>query len=319
MTRRVAVLTLPFGEFDPGPARALEAAGAELSWNPWGRKPTHAELVAHLAEARPEVVIASTERYDAAALDAAPELRLIARTGVGLDGIDLLAARARGVAVTWTPEGPSDSAAELATGLLLALSRHVLPADRDVRAGRWARRVGWLLRERTVGIVGLGRIGSRVARILAGFGARPLATDVDPAVVPVAAALGVPLVPLGELLSRADAVTLHVPLTEDTYDLLDARTLSLLPRGAFLVNTSRGEVVNEAALIAALDEGRLAGAALDVYTDEPYRGPLAGRDDVVLTCHMGSCTREGRRAMEWGATNATLAWLRGEPLPDRVV
>lgn len=315
----MAVATHPFGEVDDAPLRLLREAGAELVFNPHRRKLRPDELVALLAGSRAEAVIASTERYDASVLDQAPDLRLIARTGIGLDSVDLEAARARGVIVSWTPEAPSDSAAELTVGLLLGLARHIAAADRLVRRGGWERKIGVLLKERTVGIVGLGRIGSRVARLLRPFGCRLLATDIDPAVAPRAADLGVELVALPDLLARVDVLTLHVPLTPATRGLIDAAALARLRPGALLVNTSRGEVLDEAALLAALEAGHLAGAALDVFCEEPYQGPLAARDDVLLTCHMGSCSDEGRRAMELGAARAVVAWMRGEPVPERVV
>lgn len=319
---RVAVATHPFGEVDDAPLRLLEEAGAHVLRNPLRRKLRHDELTA-LLHGDPDqaagAVIAGTERYDAAVLDAAPRLRLIARTGVGIDNVDLEAARARGVAVSWTPEAPSDSAAELTVGLLLSLARHVVSADRLIRQGGWERKVGLLLRERRVGIVGLGRIGGRVARLLRPFGCTLLAADVDPAVAPRAADLGVALVPLEELLATCDAVTVHVPLTPDTRGLLDGARLRAMRPGALLVNTSRGEVIDEPALLSALETRHLGGAALDVFCEEPYAGPLAGRDDVILTAHMGSCSDAGRRAMELGAARAVVAWLKGERVPERLV
>lgn len=211
------------------------------------------------------------------------------------------------------------TAAELTVGLLLGLARHIGAADRLLRRGGWERKVGILLRGRTVGVVGLGRIGGRVARLLRPFGCRLLAADIDPAVAPRAAELGVTLVPLDDLLAASDAVTLHVPLTPATRGLLGRAALARLRPGALVVNTSRGEVIDEAALLEALEAGRLGGAALDVFCEEPYQGPLAARDDVLLTCHMGSCSDEGRRAMELGAARAVVAWLRGEPVPERLV
>lgn len=323
MTRpRVAVATHPFGEVDDAPLRLLAEAGADVLRNPARRKLRADELAALLGGAPGQAVgavIAGTERYDAAVLDAAPRLRLIARTGVGIDNIDLEAARARGVAVSWTPEAPSDSAAELAVGLLLSLARHVVSADRLIRQGGWERKVGLLLRGRTIGILGLGRIGGRVARLLRPFGCRLLAADIDPDVAPRAADLGVDLVPLDELLAACDALTVHVPLTPLTRGLLDGARLRAMRPGALLVNTSRGEVLDEAALLSALEARHLGGAALDVFCEEPYTGPLARRDDVILTAHMGSCSDEGRKAMELGAAHAVVAWLRGERVPERLV
>lgn len=312
----VAVGTWPFAQRDPAPRELLRPL-AELRENPHGRKLTAPELRAHLAGA--VAVVAGTEPYDAALLDALPELRLIARTGVGLDSIDLDACRARGVQVAWTPEAPADSVAELTIGLIVSLARQVPQADRLLRAGGWERRTGWLIGARSVGIVGLGRIGTRVARLLRPFGCRLLGCDIDPAARARARDLGVEPLPLDELLAGSDVVTLHVPLTPDTRGFLDARRLGRMRPGALLVNTARGEVLDEQALLAGLESGRPAGAALDVFHEEPYRGPLAAREDVLLTCHMGSCSDVGRRAMELGAAQAVAAFLRGEPLPERVV
>jgi len=320
VARPVLVSTWPFGAVDPTPRRILAEAGAEVVLNPFERKLAPEELRRLLTETRAEAVVASTEAYDAATLDAAPALRLIARTGVGLDGVDLEAARARGVAVSWTPDGPSDSVAELTVGLIVTLARRVLEADRALRAGGWRRLTGWLIGERTVGLVGLGRIGSRVARLLRPFGCRVVGVDVDPAAAAAARDLGVEVLPdLPALLAASDVVSLHVPLTPATRALLDAAALAAMRPGALLVNTARGEVVDEPALLSALDSGRLGGAALDVYAEEPYRGPLAARPDVLLTAHMGSCSDAGRRAMELGAARAVAAYLAGEPIPGGLV
>ncbi len=317
----VLVATFPFGEASEEPvtllAAAAAASGATIVRHPHRRVLRPAELLPLLRDA--DAVVAGTERYDAAALAAAPRLRLLARTGVGVDAVDLDAARARGVAVTSTPDAPSASAAELAVGLLVGVARQVGQADRAMRAGRWERRTGLLLEGRTIGIVGLGRIGTRVARMLRAFGCRIVATDIDPAAAARADAVGATLVSLDQLLSQADAVTLHVPLTPLTRGLVSAAALARLRRGAFVVNTSRGEVVDEAALLAALQAGHLGGAALDVYADEPYTGPLAAREDVLLTAHMGSCTDAGRRAMELGAARSVAAWLTGKPVEGRIV
>jgi D-3-phosphoglycerate dehydrogenase len=316
VTRTVLVASYPFGATDPEPVRMLESRGARLVWNPHPRKLRPAELRELIADA--EAVIASTEPYDQATLDAAPKLELISRTGVGMDSVDLEACRRRGVMVAWTPEGPSDSVAELTVGLAVTLARQVGPADRALRAGGWDRRTGWLLRERVVGIVGFGRIGVRVARLLRAFGCRMLAVDIDPAVAAQAEALGVELVGLEALLAQSDLVTLHVPLTPETDGLFGAEALARMKPGALLLNTARGPVVDEQALLQALESGRLGGAALDVFAEEPYVGPLAHRDDVILTCHMGSCSDEGRQAMELGAARAVAAWLDGEEPPQRV-
>jgi D-3-phosphoglycerate dehydrogenase len=315
--RIVAVATHPFGEADDAPRRLLLASGARVHANPHGRRLKPDELRTFLDGAC--AVVAGTERYDGPLLDAVPDLRLIARVGIGLDTVDLEAARARGVAVSWTPDAPSDSVAELAVGLMISLARHVGRADRAIRAGRWERLTGPLLKARTVGLLGFGRIGRRIARILAPIGCRVLATDIDPLVAAEASRLGVTLVPFAELLGASDLVSAHVPLTPETRRIFDAAAFARLRRGALFVNTSRGELVDEPALLAALESGHLGGASLDVFCEEPYKGPLAAREDVILTAHMGSCSDEGRKAMELGAARAVAAFLTDQPIPDRVV
>jgi D-3-phosphoglycerate dehydrogenase len=249
-------------------------------------------------------------------LEQAPRLRLVARVGVGLDSVDLDAARDHGVAVTWTPEAPARSVVELTLGLLVDLARGVTRADRAMRRGEWDRRIGFLLEGKTLGILGCGRIGRKVAALARAFGMHVLAHDVarDDA---WAASLGVRYVPLDDLLASADALTVHLPLTPGTRRILSRRELALLKTGALLVNTSRGEVLDEDALDAELP--RLGGAALDVFCEEPYTGPLRRHENVVLTAHMGSCSREGRLGMELGAARSVADFLAGRPLAERVV
>ncbi|MEZ0229742.1 MAG: NAD(P)-dependent oxidoreductase, partial [Planctomycetota bacterium] len=208
------------------------------------------------------------------------------------------------------------SVAELTMGLLVDLARDVTRADRAIRAGGWDRRVGFLLEGKTLGILGCGRIGKKVARLARAFDMKVLAHDIlpDPE---WARGLSVSYVGLDELLASSDAVTVHLPLTEKTRRIISARELGLMKKGALLLNTCRGAVLDEAALDAALP--RLGGAALDVFCEEPYAGPLRRHENVVLTAHMGSCSREGRRGMELGAALAVEAYLAGRPVPDRVV
>lgn len=315
---KVLVLTWPFGQLDPAPLRLLEASGAEVVLNPHRpRWPTVEEYVA-LADGV-KAIIAGTEPYPAELLARFETVELIARTGIGVDSIDLVAAKAHGIAVSYTPDGPSDSVAELTIGLAIALARQVALADREIRSGRWTRRTGWLLRERTVGLVGLGRIGSRVARLLKPFGCSVLAYDIDSSLAERAEELGIEWVDRDRLLAEADLVSIHIPLTPATRGSFDADTFAAMRPGALLLNTARGPIVDEQALLEALESDHLGGAALDVFEAEPYDGPLKDRDDVLLSAHMGSCTDAGRRAMELGAAEAVAAYLRGEEIPRRLV
>lgn len=250
------------------------------------------------------IVATPRDRVDAEFLDAAgPQLRVIALFAVGYDNVDLAAATERGVVVTNTPEVLTRATAELAIALLLALLRRVAEGDRFVRSGEpWSFAPTFMLGEglegKALGIVGLGRIGREVARIAEAFGMRVLSSSRSG---------GLPLV---ELLERSDAVTIHCPLTPETRHLIDDEALRRMRSTAVLVNTARGPIVDEDALVRALERGELAGAALDVYEREPAVHPgLVGRDDVVLTPHLGSATTQAREGMGMLCVDALRAVL----------
>lgn len=264
---------------------------------------------------RVDAVLLRSARMDRAQIEAAPRLRIIARHGAGYDTVDLAAARERGVAVTVTADANAVSVAEHAFALILAVVRRVAAADAGVREGRWddARRaaVGRELAGKALGVVGFGRIGRRVARMAAAFDMTVLAAD--PAADERAAhELGVGLVALPELLAASDVISLHVPLLPATRRLIDARALAAVRRGAVLVNTSRGGLVDEAALVDALDRRLLSGAGLDVFDEEPLAAgnPLL-RADVTLTPHCGGQTVEAMRRVGLQAADSVVACARG--------
>ena len=289
----------------------VDAAGADDPLTP-------AELRARAAGAA-ALWVQLNDTVDAALLDAAgPGLRVVATYSVGTNHIDLAACRERGVVVVHTPDVLTDATADLAMALLLAAARRLPEGQRLVESGGWT---GWAptqllgveLRGRTLGVVGLGRIGAAVARRARAFGMR-IAYHQRRARPDVAAPLEADYeADLEALLARSDVLTLHAPLTPDTRHLLDARRLRLLPRGALLVNTARGPLVDEAALVDALRDGHLAGAGLDVYEEEPRVHPgLLALPHVVLAPHLGSATVDTRRAMARLCTDAIVAVLRGE-------
>jgi len=264
-------------------------------------------------------------RVTAAVLEAADRLRVVANCGVGYDNVDVAAARARGVVVTNTPGVLTEATADLTWAALLAVVRRVVEGDALVRSGRFqgfgpTLLLGVDLAGKTLGVVGLGQIGRAVARRAAGFGLRVVFADpAAPGEVDVGAGVLARGLPLEQLLAEADLVSLHVPLTPETRHLLDARRLALLRRGAYLINTSRGPVIDEAALALRLAGGHLAGAALDVYEHEPRLAEgLTGLPNVVLLPHIGSATVETRRRMaQMAAANAD-AVLQGRAPPNRV-
>ena len=309
---RALITAVPFGEVDPASLRLLDAAGIEYVINPIGRRPTEQELVSLVPGF--DVLIAGTGPITQRVMEAAPHLRLISRVGVGLDNVDLLAARERGITVAYIPEGPADAVAELTIGLALSLLRGVHLANAAIRQGIWNRIQGRRLAQVTVGVVGVGRIGRRVIRLLSAFGARILANDL----APVTLDEPVQWVDKPTLYRAADVVTVHVPLTRLTRNLIGAEELAMMPPGAFLINTCRGGVVREVALAAALRDGRLAGAAVDTFTHEPYHGELVHLDTCLITAHMGSMSADCRLRMEYGAARNAVAFLRGEPLDELV-
>ena len=309
---RALITAVPFGEVDREALDLLDRAGVDTVRNPYGRRLTEPELVALIADV--DVVIAGTEPITRPVIRAGRRLRLISRVGVGLDSVDLSAARGHGVAVAYTPEAPADAVAELTIGLALSLLRGVHRANAAIRGGDWTRLQGRRLGAVTAGVVGVGRIGRRVIRLLSAFGGRILANDL----IPVRLAQPVEWVDKPALFREADVVTLHVPLTPSTRRLVGPGQLAMMRPGALLVNTCRGGVVDEAALADALRAGRLAGAALDTFVDEPYHGELVDVESCLITAHMGSMAADCRLRMERGAARNVVAFLRGEPLDEPV-
>ncbi|HLQ03545.1 MAG TPA: hydroxyacid dehydrogenase [Nitrososphaerales archaeon] len=242
------------------------------------------------------LVVRSRTRVDRDVMERASRLRLIARPGTGLDNIDVKAAESKEIAVVNSPESLVEAVAEHVILLMLALSRRLVLADSSVKAGEWAKEAlaGSELKGRYLGIVGLGRIGRRVGEIAREFGMSITGYDVVPIPEEILRSLECKLAPLDRLLSAADYVTIHVPLTPETSHLIDSRRLSMMKKTAFLVNTSRGGVVEETSLVEALKEGKIAGAALDVFETEPPRGEILSAPNVVLTPHIAGQTLEAQ-------------------------
>ena len=270
------------------------------------------------------VVCQLTDAIDAEVIAAAPRLKVIANVAVGYDNVDVAAATARRIPVTNTPGVLTEATADLTFALLLATARRLPEAERYLRDGKWQRwdvdlLCGTDVFGRTLGIVGLGRIGRAVARRARGFGMRVLYSGPRPAPDDVAAELQATHLPLDTLLAQSDFVSLHVPLRDDTRHLISVERLCRMKRHAILLNTSRGPIVDEAALVAALEEGLLGGAGLDVFEREPQVHPgLLALPNVVLLPHVGSATVTVRTLMCTLAAKNCMAVLRGER-PDHPV
>ncbi|MGH3321084.1 MAG: phosphoglycerate dehydrogenase [Streptosporangiaceae bacterium] len=278
-----------------------------------------ARLLAALPDAE-ALIVRSATRVDSEVFETGRHLRVVARAGVGLDNVDVGAATKAGVMVVNAPQSNIVSAAEHTVGLLLACLRNIPRADAALRGGEWKRsaHTGVELAGKVVGIVGLGRVGALVAERLSGFGVRLIAYD---PYIPAsrAAHMGVRLVGLEELLRHSDVVTVHMPKSAETVGFIGERELRLAKPTAYLVNASRGGIVDEHALAVALKEGRLAGAALDVFADEPCTdSPLFEFDNVVETPHLGASTREAQEKAGLAAARSVRLALAGEFVPDAV-
>ncbi|MCP4202456.1 MAG: phosphoglycerate dehydrogenase [bacterium] len=292
---RIFISTSSFGRVSPEPLDALDRAGYSYRLNPHSRKLEAEETREALAGV--DGLIAGTELLDRGILTAADSLKAISRVGTGLESVDLVAAEELGIRVSTTPDPPARAVAELALGGLLAVLRHLVPADRDLRRGSWQKPMGQLLSGKTVGIIGTGRAGRALVDLLSPFHCRHLAVDLQPDPA-WAQQNGVEYTRIDSLLTASDVVSLHVPLSPETRNLLDRRRIELMKHGAVLVNCARGGLVDEAALAENLRDGRLAGAYLDVFEDEPYHGGLIELRNTLLTPHIGSYAAECRLQME---------------------
>jgi len=289
----------------------IEGAGFRLVAGPAAPAPA-AEIETLVAEHQPVGILTNWAQVSAQAVRSSPGLRIVARLGVGLDNIAVDECTRRGIWVTNVPDYCFEEVADHSVGMLLAFTRGVLHFDREVRAGRWEPATARLrrLKTMTVGIVGYGRIGRSTAQKLNGFGARVLAYTRSPG----ASEKNVEFVALDELLRQSDAVIVHIPLNAETKHLLSRERLALMKRGAFLINVSRGAVIDTDALIAALQSGHLGGAALDVLENEPNVPPaLLALANVILTPHIAFTSDASLRELRQWASEEVVRVLRGQP------
>lgn len=269
------------------------------------------QLLAAIGEAD-ALIIRSASKVTAEVLARAERLKIIARAGVGVDNVDVNAATARGIIVVNTPDGNTIATAEHAFGLMLALARHIPQSHASMREGKWDRKsyMGVELRGKTLGIVGFGRIGRAVAKRALAFEMTVVASD--PYIsAEYAASVGVELVPLADLLRRSDFITLHTLLTDDTRDLLNRETLATCKKGVRIIDAARGALVNEADLAEAIKSGHVAGAALDVYAQEPPQpdNPLIGLPGVIHTPHLAASTEDAQIVVAVEAAQLIVAAL----------
>lgn len=309
---KALVTTVPFGNKNPLPLELMKNAGIDYLINPLGKKLTENELAEMVTDF--DVIIAGTEPITAKIMDRASNLKLISRVGIGLDNVDLLAARDRGIHVSYTPDAPAPAVAELTAGLMLSLLRSIHVSNAEMHNGRWHRFFGRRLSEVTIGIIGVGRIGSRVLGCTKGFGSpRILANDLMPK-RELDAGFKLEWVSKERIYEEADIISLHVPLTHLTKNMIRKEHLLSMKPDAHIINTSRGGIINEQDLYEVMQANHLGGAAIDVFDCEPYAGPMRDVPRCLLTAHMGSMSVDCRTRMEIEATEEVVRFLAGETL-----
>ena len=301
---KFVISTSSFGIDNNPPIQHLLQKGMQIISNPHKRKLTEDEIIELLNE---ETIglIAGIEPLTERVFQSAKNLKVISRCGAGMDTVDRVAAQKHGIAVFNTPEAPAQAVAELTLGLMLAALRQIGATDQSIRNGEWPRTQGRLLAAQTVGIIGLGHIGRRVARLCRAFEAKVIAHDPHVNQAPD----GVSLTSFESLLASADIISLHLPYSRESHHLLDARAFAAMKPGATIINAARGGLIDEAALGEALKTGKLSAAALDVFEQEPYQGPLLEFGNIILTSHIGSLARESRQRMEIEAAENLLQGL----------
>jgi D-3-phosphoglycerate dehydrogenase len=314
---RLLVTPTSYGKNDLRLKVELEYLVGEVIYNPTGKPLSSSEVQALLPGV--DGYIAGLDTIDRHALTGADRLKVIARYGVGVDAVDLSVCREKGIIVTNTPGANSASVAELTMAMILSLARQIPEAVSATRLGAFPRLAGISLVGKTIGLIGLGAIGREVARRLAGFDCRIMAYDPMPDEV-FAHQFGIHITTLAKLLADSDFVSLHLPLLPETRLLVNSQFLSKMKPGSFLINTARGELVDETALLGALQSGHLSGAALDVFAKEPPEpdNPLLKLKQVIAMPHLGAQTDGATNTMGWMAFHDCLAVLRGKVPKCRV-
>ncbi len=303
--RKVAVTTSSFGEFDNRPIEILKENRFTVVFNEKGKTLKQGEVLGLLQGCLG--VVAGTEAYDKDVLEKLQDLRVISRCGAGTDNVDMDVCQSQGIKVFNTPDGPTRAVAELVVGLMLNLFRNISAMDREVRRGVWHKRMGRLFQYKEIGIIGFGRIGREVAKISHVLGAKvfyfdPLATKEHGLSFAVQN-------DLEDLLKHCDAILLHLPFSSENQRFVGEKEFTLMKENAILINCSRGGIVDEDALYSALKTGRIAGAAMDVFGEEPYHGHLRDLENVILTPHIGSYAQEARAKMELEAVENLMRGL----------
>ena len=313
---KVLITTVPFGDKDEAPIKMLEDLNVEYLINPLNKKLTEDQLADMVTDF--DIIIAGTEPITKKVMSRAKNLKLISRVGIGLDSVDLHSARERNIKVSYTPDAPAPAVAELTVGLMLSLLRMVHVSNTQMHQGDWCRYIGRRLEEITVGLIGVGRIGTGVLQRLKGFSPNKVLTnDINPD-IELELDQATEWASKEKILKESDVISLHIPLTHVTNNLIREEQLYSMKKDAIIINTSRGGIINENDLYNVMLNGHLSGAAIDVFEQEPYEGLLKEIPRCLLTAHMGSMSIDCRTKMEIEATKEAVRFIEGKPLIGEV-
>jgi len=313
---RILITTAPFGEQIRLPIDLLDQSGIEYLINPYGEKLNENQLIELVSDI--DVIIAGTEQLNDRVLSYAKSLKFISRVGTGVDSVDLLSARKRGIKVSHTPDAPGPAVAELTIGLMISLLRHIHISNDQIKNGVWSRFIGRRISELSIGIIGVGRIGKGVISRLSAFtNNRILVNDINPN-LELNNYHNLEWVDKDKIYCESDIISLHIPLTKHTNNMIRSDELMKMKSDAIIINTSRGGIINESDLQEVLLSGHLSGAAVDAFNKEPYSGPLKNIENCLLTAHMGSMSIDCRAQMEREATEEAIRFLDGKKLLNEV-
>ena len=295
------------GQISSAPLDLLTSNGYEIIINPYGRKLTSNEVVSLASDCIG--IVAGLEPLDKTVLNKLPKLKCISRVGVGMDNIDFDYAQKKGIKIVNTPNGPTRAVAELTLGLTMSLLRKIPSANNDIKNENWKKYTGNLLFNKKIGVLGLGRIGKNVSELFLGLGNEVYGYDINPD-LEWAKKKKFYLKGFNEILSTCDIITVHIPGSNNSKPFISKKELNLMKKDSILINVSRGGVVDETDLFNFLKENKILGAAVDVFNEEPYYGPLCDLDNIILTPHMGSYAKEGKLQMEIDAVNNLISSLK---------
>ena len=315
---KVLITTVPFGDINRYPLDLLEKEKISYIVNPLGKKLTESELINLVGEC--EVIVAGTEAITDKVMSEAKNLRMISRVGIGLDSVDLIAAEKRKIAVSYTPDAPAPAVADLTMGLMYSLLRKVHEANIQLHQGNWHRYFGKRLTDCSIGLIGMGRVGSRVLKNLQVLGCKRILYYDKKVRLRQEDNEQVVFAEKEQIYEMSDIISLHIPLDLETKNMITAKEMKLMKKDVLLINTARGGVINEEDLYQALKDKLIAGAAIDVFEDEPYSGELVEHDNCILTAHMGSMSVDCRTQMEKEATEEAVRFIldnvQESPVPE---